>query len=201
MEIERLPNIRKPRVHIEPFQGPTPQDIPRPRSKKPARRDRVQDIFINRKNPEILQKTSFRGGPISRRRGYQLAAWSWLAATIDALILISLSCVFLLIFAQVAKQIHLTGSTLYSFAIIYGLSLWVYMVSMRVFAGYTVGEWACDLRLGQPHERMSSQYPFSVIFRVCLVLVTGVIVFPLLSMLFGRDLVGKLSGVQLFSLK
>jgi hypothetical protein len=205
MEIEKSRNIKKRSVQIEPFQVPVPLDIPRSRSpfKNPQqkRRDRVQEIFRDRNDIEILQKTGFRGGSTSRRRGFQLVAWSWLAAFIDSLILISISCVFLLIFAQLAKQLHLNGSVINSFLFIYGLCLWVYMVSLRVFAGHTIGEWACDLRLGQPHERMRLRYPFCVIFRVGLVLCTGVLIFPCLALIFGRDIVGKISGVQLFSLK
>jgi hypothetical protein len=205
MEIEKSRNIKKRPIHIEPFQVPLPLDIPRSRipskNPQPKKQDRIQEVFRDRSDIEILQKTSFRGGSTSRRGGFQLAAWSWLAAFIDSLILISISCVFLLIFAQAAKQLHLNGSTEKSFLFIYGLCLWVYMVSLRVFAGYTIGEWACDLRLGQPHERMRLRYPFCVIFRVGLVLATGVLFFPFLALIFGRDIVGKISGVQLFSLK
>ena len=206
MDIEKHRNIRKRPIKIEPFQGPTPIDIPRRRQpiKNPnpgASKDRVHEIFKNRSDIEITTKTGFRSGPLSRRQGYRLAAWSWLAATIDALILISLSCVFLLLFAQLAKQLHLSGSTIKSFTMIYGLCLWVYMVSLRVFAGHTIGEWTCDLRLGQPHERMQTSYPFRVILRVCLVMMTGIVFFPLLALLFRKDIAGQLTGVKLFSLK
>lgn len=200
MEIERPRNIHRKTVKIEPFQGPTPIDIPRRPHRSPASKQ-LHDLFKNRHNMEIIHQTGFRSGPVSKRSGYSLAAWSLLAAFIDGLILISLSCVFLLVFSVVAKQIQLPLVATKIFVIIYLLCMCVYMTSLRVFAGHTIGEWACDLRLGQPHERIKARYAGQVVLRVALVMFTGLIAMPVLSLLFRKDIAGKLTGLHLFSLK
>ncbi len=75
------------------------------------------------------------------------------------------------------------------------------MISIRSLLGFTIGEWACDLRLGQPHERLRNNYVIKVMLRSSLILLTGVVTLPVLSLLLGRDLAGVLSGLRLFSLK
>ena len=79
--------------------------------------------------------------------------------------------------------------------------VWMYMVTTRFFLGSSLGEAACDLRLGRPQDRLSSNYFAKVVFRATLIVLTGVFVLPALSLIFGNDLPGKISGVRLFSLK
>ncbi len=147
------------------------------------------------------QQNGFHGGPSGRRKGYRLAAWSLLASVIDGLILISLSCIFVLAFTFVIKGSHLESSLLRLFAEVFFLCSWIYMVTLRVLLGSSVGEWACDLRLGQPHERLAKTYPLRIILRANLILLTGLVILPLFSLLLGRDIPGQMSGVQLLSLK
>jgi hypothetical protein len=71
---------------------------------------------------------------------------------------------------------------------------------MRVFNGATFGEQACALRLGQPTQRMQPGYIFKVILRTTLIMMTGVIPLPVLSLFFKRDLAGDVSGVKIYSL-
>lgn len=78
---------------------------------------------------------------------------------------------------------------------------WIYLVTVRSILGFTLGEWACDLRLGQPHERLRSGYVFRVALRSSLIILTGIFTFPLLSLLLGKDIAGSVSGLRLFSLK
>lgn len=158
---------------------------------------------------EFDKKNGFQGGPVSKRKSYQVTLWSFVALLIDALLLVASSCVFLICFSYIVR----TGmSTLLAdafknqgLALLFGqaylVSAWAYMVTLRVFMGSTVGEWACDLRLGQPHQRIESKYALRVAFRTSLILATGIIPLPLLSLLLGFDVPGKISGVSLYSLK
>ena len=199
------------RRDIEPYSPEIDRSRPdRTPERQPPSGDRLYKVFRKQNSRlEIVQNTGFHSGPMSRRRSYQLVMWSWLASFIDALILISISCVFLLAFSYIVRSggahflhdVRIEKSLQRNFVAVFLLCSWVYMVTLRVLTGSSVGEWACDLRLGKPHERIKTQYPLRVILRESLVLITGLVILPLLSLISGRDIAGKLSGLQLFSLK
>lgn len=191
---------------------PTPQTWPQPTRRRGPRvqpgPSRLNNLFEDKAGVAFDQGTGFQGGP-SRRQGYKLALWSWLASVIDALVLIAVSCVFMLMFSFIMKTSlgALLGGLTHSqhqaifFLEIFMVSSWLYMVALRTFMGSSIGEWACDLRLGQPHERLQNGYILKVILRSTLIFTTGVITLPLLSLLSGKDLAGVASGLRLFSLK
>ncbi len=150
----------------------------------------------------------FHSGP-QKRSGLKLALWTWLSAGIDTLVLVSMSCFFMMIFSilmqsparnvvsSFIRQPELANLFVGSFLICF----WLYLISMRLFMGASLGEWTCQLRLGQPAQRSRISYVFKVIARTTLVLFTGVIVLPMLSLLFKRDLVGDIIGIKIYSLK
>lgn len=199
---QRAPQQREAPV---PLRGPTP----RRRGPATPAPSRVNGLFQDRKGLNFEQGTGFHGGPSARRKGARLALWSWLASFIDALILISISCVFMLMFSFIVKTPvgQIMGAVFHSqhqltfFAEVFVVFAWLYMIAIRSFMGSTIGEWACDLRLGQPHERLHISYIFKVALRSTLILITGVVTLPLLSLFAGKDLPGALSGLRLFSLK
>jgi len=157
-------------------------------------------IFRNRQNLEWEVRQGFQGGSRRRRGGYQLAIWSAAAALIDMLLLLGMSCIFLLVFLKIVHT-PMTKSLLQDFSIVFVLGSWMYMTATRFFIGASLGEASCDLRLGRPQDRMSAVYFLKVFFRTTLIVLTGICVLPLLSLVFGRDVAGSLSGVKLFSLK
>ncbi|WII71082.1 RDD family protein [Bdellovibrio sp. 22V] len=199
---QRAPQKREAPV---PLRGPT---IRRRTPGTPAP-SKLNEIFKDSKSLQFDQNTGFHGGPSARRKGYRLALWSWLASFIDALILISASCVFILAFSLIVKTsvgalfggLAKSQHQAWTFAEVFFVCGWVYMVAIRSFMGSTIGEWACDLRLGQPHERLKSGYLFRVALRSTLILLTGIVTLPILSLILGRDIAGILSGLRLFSLK
>lgn len=212
MSLDPYKNIPIPQRAPQKIGGGAPIEIPvrrrRPPS-SPVKPIKVEDVFKNTRRPQFDQNTGFNGGPSARRKGYRLAAWSWLASIIDSLILISLSCAFLIAFSLLVKvptgalltnAMKMNSQALLLVEIFVAIG-WIYLVTLRGIVGHTLGEWACDLRLGQPHERMKTNYIFKVVLRSTLVLLTGVLVLPLISLLIGRDVAGTLSGVKLFSLK
>lgn len=160
----------------------------------------LKKIFRNRQNLEWEIGTGFHSGPTGRRKGYQLTMWSLVASMIDALLLVGMSCVFLMVFIKIIK-VPLTKGLLQDFALIYVIGSWLYMITTRFFIGSSIGEAACDIRLGKPQERMSSWYFLKVVVRATLVVATGIIVLPIISLIFGRDIPGIISGLKLFSLK
>jgi len=187
---------------IKPENTPSPLEIPD--DKVPSvplpYPESLKKIFRNRQNLEWELGTGFHSGPVRRRKGYQLTMWSLVASTIDALLLVGMSCIFLMAFIKII-HVPLTKGLLQDFAMIYVVGSWLYMITTRFFIGSSIGEAACDIRLGKPQERMSAWYFLRVILRSTLIILTGVIVLPALSLIFGRDIPGILSGLKLFSLK
>lgn len=74
----------------------------------------------------------------------------------------------------------------------------IYMVVNRAFLGYTPGEWAYDQCLGQPIEMQNISYIPRLVFRTVLVIVTGFITMPLLSVLMNKDVAGQITGTILY---
>ena len=75
----------------------------------------------------------------------------------------------------------------------------IYFIISRAFCGKTLGEWTFDLQLGRDEDFKSENYPLRVILRSLVVTFTGVIVIPVLSFVFRRDLAGKITGLNLYS--
>ena len=187
---------------IKPENAPIPLEIPEDKtpSVPSIYPESLKNIFRNRQNLEWEMGTGFHSGPVGRRKGYKLTLWSLVASTIDALLLVGMSCIFLMVFIKII-HVPLTKGLLRDFAMIYVLGSWLYMITTRFFLGSSIGEAACDIRLGKPQERMSSWYFLRVVIRATLIVATGLIILPALSLLIGRDIPGMLSGLKLFSLK
>lgn len=162
----------------------------------------LQKIF-RKSVPEFSDTTDFHRGSRSGGVGHQLVAWSFVAAFIDALILFSIACFFLLSFSLLVKaQANLVldffGGSFYQFGLFVGASLvCTYMIMLRIFLGYTIGEWACRLRLGSLKQRLHRFYSLKVIARMILIFSTGLFVIPFLSLIFGKDLAGRMVGLPL----
>ncbi len=87
---------------------------------------------------------------------------------------------------------------LQSAILVFGGYLWLYMVMLRSFLGFTLGDWACGLRLGAIEQRLGPGYSLRVVFRAGIFIATGIIFLPILSLIVGRDLAGQWSGLQLW---
>lgn len=180
------------------------KEIPR---NQPAQPDRVEIDLFKRDDFFIEDHLAFQSGS-QNRSGFKLALWSWMSASIDTLILISISCFSMIFFSILMKSPiremlnlgSMESNTAKLFMISFLFSFWVYMVIMRIFMGASLGEWSCQLRLGQPIQRIKSSYILRVIARTTLILLTGVIILPILSLLLKRDIAGELSGLKIYSL-
>lgn len=193
MSLEReIPRKRPTRI-------PDPKRVPK---------DPLESLFREKLEMEILEATmGFRGGSHRARKPYQVILWSWTASLIDSLLVISLSCFFLLAFSSLMKTplartiMQMEMGTGHLLSVVGGLSVAIYMIVLRSFLGFSFGEWACGLKMGSDQEQAATFYSFRVVFRTLLILATGLIVLPVLSLLFRKDLPGKLTGVHLTSIK
>ena len=183
---------------------PAPERIIR----SPAMPAKAFDIF---KRLEIIEDASihvgFQGGS-KKRSGLKLALWTWLAAGLDVLVLVSTSCFFILVFSFLMKANSNSMFGLFlknhnnviMLGILFITILWTYLIFMRAFMGATIGEWTCGLRLGQPLERFHFSYLLRVMLRTTFILATGICIIPVLSLLFSRDIAGDISGLKIYSL-
>jgi hypothetical protein len=140
-------------------------------------------------------------------RSYALRAWSLLAASIDLLVIFSMSIFSFVAFALVNRpqaqfvlQLFSKNSheALFHFLAVFSVGLFLlYLVMMRVFLGFTIGEWACDLRLGSLQQRLNRFYSLKVLARTAVLILTGVFTLPILSLITGRDICGGLVNLQL----
>ncbi len=188
---------------------PSPQIRERSPNRTPVQKNSrsLDRLFLfQRGELSFDQMTNFRGGP--KRKGHQLIVWSFLAVVIDALILLSASSVFVLIFKVIAmadsNQLLTSARQLNVIQFLIGAWLtgaWIYMILTRVFFGFSIGEWACDLRLGQPTERMKIKYSAQVFTRTTLIFFSGLFTIPILSLIVGSDIAGKITKTNLYSLK
>jgi len=179
-----------------------------PNSKEPAiKSPALSPLLPSSLKIDFTTANGFHRGPVSRRGGYAIAAWSIVAASIDALIIFSLCC---FIFAggvfALGVKLHVVVRELAP-VIAEALSFFVllvsafYLIFLRSFLSFTLGEWACGLRLGSPKQRLMSSYTLKVTARTLLIYATGVVVLPALSLLTGFDLPGRLLKFPLISLK
>jgi hypothetical protein len=148
---------------------------------------------------DFVEQNDFLGGARRRRRGLKLALWTWASAMVDHLIILATTCLFLIMATLILK------SSLKSlgFAAIYlyvGVSV-AYFVLFRIFLGATLGEYSCGLRLGEPMQRLQKSYSARIILRSLIIIFSGVITLPLLSVLFKKDMAGSICGISIYSLK
>jgi len=170
-------------------------------------RGKTQGHHFNRTDYFVDGNVGFRSGS-QNRSGFNLILWSWMSAFIDTLVLISISCFTLILFSvliksparEVLKILSIESKASEMFGVSFLFSFWAYMIMMRVFMGASLGEWSCQLRLGQPIQRIKASYVGRVVLRTTLLLLTGVITFPILSLIFKRDLLGDITGIRVYSL-
>lgn len=81
--------------------------------------------------------------------------------------------------------------------LIYSVSQ-LYLILSRSLFGQTLGEWSMDAQLGLPKEQETLSYVFKLISRTLLLTLTGFVVLPLISMMMGKDLTGRATGLKLY---
>ncbi len=190
-----------------PIQTPEIADIS---ERRPERPEKSKDIFqrLIILDHDVTPGLGFHGGS-KKRSGLKLALWTWLSATIDTCVLISASCFFMVIFSFMMKTSPGSLLALFlkqqnasvSIAILFLTVSWTYLVFMRAFMGASIGEMTCDLRLGEPLQRLSISYILKVMLRTTAVMLTGVVLLPLVSLLLTKDIAGEISGLKMYSLE
>lgn len=136
---------------------------------------------------------------------YKPSTWEFAAGIIDFMLVIALQIACLMIVMTVtntrAETLLTTSDMDYAlwFALLTQLGgiSFIYLVVCRSFLGFTAGEWVFDQRLGLPSEQKQLEYIFKVATRSLVVVITGFILFPFLSLLFNKDVLGESLGIPL----
>ncbi len=136
---------------------------------------------------------------------FKTTAWDLSASLLDAMLITAATLLCLIILLVVTKidlfanLYHPDGQGMVYISLgtlVAGIT-WIYLVGHRVFLGFTPGEWVFDQRLGKPEELGTANYALKAIARSTLVLLTGFVVFPLISLFTNRDQLGKMLGIEL----
>lgn len=164
---------------------------------KTLQKNRALDMAATNTRQKITAQT---------KEEFKPATWNFSSSLLDAMLVIasSLLCmIILLVISKVDLVANLTrpdenGMIYVATAALFAGVAFIYLTVNRVFLGYTPGEWAFDQRIGRPEQMAQASYSFKVIYRSLLVICSGFILFPLLSLIFGKDYAGAISGVSLY---
>lgn len=187
-----------------PIPGPVAPPIPMPGT----------DAVISTKKPHVQlnlkQSTGTRRSAADSPSSLLVAVpASFPSAILDAIVVLALTMIFMTALVSVTKVDVLNlmmnsqqdVTTQGSLVMLY-LAVWLmYSVIARSFFGRTLGEWTFDHQLGSTQDQQQALYPLKVVARTLVTLITGIVVLPLVSLLMGQDLAGRISGVQLYQQK
>jgi hypothetical protein len=178
-----------------PLKGPIP------------RRDPLGKVNFQIPNQSISETVGARrGGHDNLIKPLSPVAVSVPAMLLDAVVVLAMSLIFLVCLVAVTgvKLPSVLASSQGEFAtqlsliVLYLAVFEMYAIISRSFFGATLGEWTFDLQLGSPEQIAKSHYPAMVLWRSLFNLMTGLIVLPLISSIFRRDLAASLTGLQLY---
>lgn len=147
-----------------------------------------------------------RGAADSPAQNLKPAVFSFSSAILDIMVVLAIALLFLISLllvtgvklTMVFKGMQNDFMTQVSLAMLYIAILQLYVIISRSFFGKTLGEWTFDYQLGDDKQIQSSVYPLLVLWRSLVIMCTGVIMLPLLSLLVRKDLASYLTGLQLY---
>lgn len=147
-------------------------------------------------------KASLRETPVA---SFKSSYFDVSAGILDAMLVVAavLAClIVLLLVTQIDLVGNLTnpGENFMIYFALLGLVAsisWIYLVAHRAFLGATPGEWVFDQQLGSEADQKKAIYGLKVAARSLIVVATGFILFPALSLLFKKDLLGSVFNLSL----
>ena len=127
------------------------------------------------------------------------------SAILDTLVAVGLGCVLLAIALSITsvnllallENTQTDRETIAALALLFVAGGLLYVLASRSFMGATLGEWSYEIRVGGRLERKRWYYPVLVMWRGLLVAATGFVVFPIISLIAGKDVLQYLTGLEL----
>lgn len=199
-------DVEMPRPIQSPF--PAPEIFRKPTTPGPS----APTVQKTQVNTNIREKTAttnagVRRGAADSPQGRLVATSASVpAAMLDLFVVTAFALIFLAVLLSVTKvdlNVVIRGAesemlTRVSLVLLYLLIVQMYVVVSRAFYGQTLGEWTFDVQLGLKQDQGQTMYPIRVIWRSLITSITGFVLLPLLSLIVGQDLAGRLSGVKLY---
>ena len=188
-----------------PLYRPTPETAPAPIIQNDF--DVTLDNSLSQAFPKEEVSKRFYHQMVTPVPKFKEEAASFASAIIDFLIVLGLSSLFIVSLVAITKVdiLHMLASselgtrTIIEIGLLYsGVGLFYFMLARGMF-GSTLGDWAFDVQLGTEQERSHLMYPFQVLFRTLVIMLTGVVIVPLASLGFGKDIAYYFSGLKLYS--
>ncbi len=151
--------------------------------------------------PEVKEKV-----PQIRELHLCPISFSFSAMMFDAIMSFALSLLFLIglvIATDMDLGRLLQASTMYltnqiGLVVLYFAVAQLYVIATRAFAGQTLGEWAFDVQLGTNEDQEQALFPLLVFARSTLITVTGVIILPIIALIFGTDYAARVLSLRLY---
>ncbi len=203
-------DIFSTKPEVEPQSpAPSPSPSPAPASRKAPSRPVVTGhlpISPSVRVTEQVQTGVRRGAHDAKGGVLRPAAISLPSIILDFTVVVALSLVFLVSLLSVTQvevlsvafNLRSDGATQMSLSVLFVAIMQMYVVVSRSFFGRTLGEWTFDFQMGDDRQHRSGLYPLLVAWRSFLIVISGLVVLPLLSLIFHRDLTARLSGLQLY---
>jgi hypothetical protein len=155
---------------------------------------------------ETARETAKRKAMATQISGLEPVAANLGAGIIDAMVVTGMSSLLLVAIVGITHvnlyglltNVRTDGPTQVHLALLFLACLQLYSLTARSFFGASLGEWAFDLQLGSQDDQARAVYPLQVAWRTIFVTLTGLVVVPVLSLIFRRDLSRYVTGLQLY---
>lgn len=209
-QIPSKESVRKPRIEFalnsmnadiisEPMLRPTPSI--KNNSKTNTTVDDILKTLGERKKYDFTEDLKLTQ---NRELLLKPAHFELAASMLDGMLIIA-SFLSALIVLLVITKVDLFGNLLtpdedgmvyYGLAGLFAGLCWIYLVVNRMFLGFTPGEWVFDQRIGKTEQLGTAGYSIRVAIRSTIIIATGLVLFPILSMITRKDFIGKILNVQ-----
>lgn len=184
--MEGVPSLRPP--------------LPRKENKLPSP-PKVEQVLRSMEKP-LDFKEAAKEAAIATEEETATANYDISAIILDGMLLTAgfLTCLIVLL---MVTRIDLVGSLTSnnvlagSLAGLFLIMTWIYLALSRVFMGATPGEWVFDQRMGSPEQFGTLRYTGFILIRATAIIASGLVIFPLISLIFGHDVLGRSLGLEL----
>ena len=130
------------------------------------------------------------------------------SAILDTLVAVGLGCLLLVVALSITnvnllallENSQTDRETIAALALLFIAGGLLYVLAARSFVGATLGEWSYEIRVGDHRARTRWFYPVLVMWRGLLITATGFVVFPIISMIAGTDVLKYLTGLELVAI-
>lgn len=197
-------------TEVNPLQPPLPRKKNTPIfPTEDSPRAEVQEIIQTLKQKQNSPSTPKLSNQLSKMTGKMI--WketlpSLSAGFLDTLLVLAATLLCFIVVLSVTKVDLIAnwlnpdqdGWIILSSLALLALVTFVYLTVNRLFLGCTPGEWAHDCRIGRPEEQNTISFSLKVILRSLLIVVSGFIIFPLMSFIFKEDVAGEMSRIKIF---